>query len=233
MWDQHRPRYVDAAGQKPHRWGKEKEGGVWDSRRPPFEKKKKWRQRVGFTLPPFKTERNKGRRVACTPPPFETERNGATYAAPFETERNGGDVWHAQRPRSKRKDMGRHTPPPFETKKERGDIRPPPVRNKKKRGDIRRPRSKQKRNGATYAAPIRNGKESGATCGMHAAPVRNKKKRGQRESRCPLLERISPQTTGGDKKNQNGAACGVHTARSRPPFHFLPPSPSSSLPQPS
>jgi len=97
----------------------------------------------------------------------------------------GGDVWHAHRPRLKRKEMGAMC-----------GMHTAPVRKEKTWGDIRHPRLKQKRNGVTYAAPIRNGRKTGVTCGMHTAPVRIKKKWGQRDSRCPLLERISPKLWG-------------------------------------
>jgi len=71
-------------------------------------------------------------------------------------------------------------------------------------------------------------KRNGATCGMHAAPVRNKKKRGQRDSHCPLLERISPQMTGGGiKKTRTERRVGctplVHALRSTSYSHPHPP----------
>jgi len=157
--------------------------------------------------------------------------------------------------RKRHKDGVYYTPPRIETKKKWGRhvLHAAPDRNEKEMGaacTTRRPRSKRKRNGGSVW-----------------------------DSRAPGWKE-SPQNKGGDKRCSNGAACGMHTARSHlegqtrwcvgctpprwslerrcrrdgaqmcslptrgslfllllllplPPFHFLIPSTSSSLPQPS
>ena len=67
---------------------------------PPVQNKKRWGQRVVFTLPCSKWKETKGWCECHMLPPFETERNGGdvwhSHHPYWKWKRNGGSMWHSR-----------------------------------------------------------------------------------------------------------------------------------------